>query len=135
MLGKGTSDERFYLPAKEVVERSFRSVLLSNNMFSYMPECSKETSDPYVRCYQQISCTLPFFVDSCSSEGQTSVVPLSDTCVGTFRIIIAYQESIITSVEHIYGKANFFKMLIDVDNDNLRTVLLQTPNTSHSYPF
>ena len=35
----------------------------------------------------------------------------------------------------IYGKANFLKMLIDVDHDNLRTVLLQTPNTSNSYPF
>ena len=35
----------------------------------------------------------------------------------------------------IYGKANFLKMLIDVDHDNLRTVLLQTPNTSHTYPF
>ena len=35
----------------------------------------------------------------------------------------------------IYGKANFRKMLIDVDHDNLRTVLLQTPSTSHSYPF
>ena len=35
----------------------------------------------------------------------------------------------------IYGKANFLKMLTDVDHDNLRTVLLQTPNTSHSYPF
>ena len=35
----------------------------------------------------------------------------------------------------IYGKANFLKMLIDVDHDNLRTVLRQTPNTSHSYPF
>ena len=35
----------------------------------------------------------------------------------------------------IYGKANFLKMLIDVHHDNLRTVLLQTPNTSHSYPF
>ena len=30
----------------------------------------------------------------------------------------------------IYGTANFLKMLIDVDHDNLRTVLLQTPNTS-----
>ena len=30
----------------------------------------------------------------------------------------------------IYSKANFLKMLIDVDHDNLRTVLLQTPNTS-----
>ena len=35
----------------------------------------------------------------------------------------------------IYGKANFLKMLIDVDHDNLRTVLRQTPNTSHFYPF
>ena len=35
----------------------------------------------------------------------------------------------------IYGKANFLKMLIDVDHDNLRTVLFQTPNTFHSYPF
>ena len=35
----------------------------------------------------------------------------------------------------IYDKANFLKMLIDVDHDNLRTVLLQTPNTSHSFPF
>ena len=34
----------------------------------------------------------------------------------------------------IYGKANFLKMLIDIDHDNLRTVLLQTPNISHSYP-
>ena len=34
----------------------------------------------------------------------------------------------------IYGKANFLKMLTDVDHDNLRTVLLQTPNTSRSYP-
>ena len=35
----------------------------------------------------------------------------------------------------IYGKANFLKMSIDVDHDNLRTVLLQTPNNSHSFPF
>ena len=35
----------------------------------------------------------------------------------------------------IYDKANFLKMLIDADRDNLRTVLLQTPNTFHSYPF
>ena len=80
------------------------------------------------------------------SKGQTSVVlsriflPQSsskrifhDTSGGTFRIIIAYQESIIASFED--GKANFLKMFIDVDHDNLRTVLLQTPNTSHSYPF
>ena len=35
----------------------------------------------------------------------------------------------------IHGKANFLKMLMDVDHDNLRTVLFQTPNISHSYPF
>ena len=35
----------------------------------------------------------------------------------------------------VYDKANFLKMLIDVDHDNLRAVLLHTPNTSHSYPF
>ena len=35
----------------------------------------------------------------------------------------------------IYRKANFPKILIDVDHDNLRTVLLQTPNNCHSYPF
>ena len=57
-----------------------------------------------------------------------------DTSGGTSRIIIAYQESIIASLK-IYGKANFLKMLIDVYHDNLRTVLLQTPNSSHSYPF
>ena len=38
-------------------------------------------------------------------------------------------------VLEIFDKANFIKMLIDVDHDNLRTILLQTPNTSHSYPF
>ena len=53
MLGKGTSDERFYVPAKGVVERSFRSILLATNMSSYVPKCAKETSDPYFRCYQQ----------------------------------------------------------------------------------
>ena len=83
----------------------------------------------------------------CPSKGQTPVVLSSiflpqssakrlfhDTSGGTFRIIIAYQESIIASFE-VYGKANFLKMLIDIDHDNLRTVLLQTPNISHSYPF
>ena len=83
------------------------------------------------------------------SKGQTSVVLSSiflpqssakhlfhDTSGGTFRIIIAYQDrnpSLL--VLKIFGKANFLKMLIDVDHDNLRTVLLQTPNTSHSFPF
>ena len=86
---------------------------------------------------------------ACSSKGQTSVVlpsiflPQSsskrlfhDASGGTFTIIIAHQESILPLlVLKISGKANFLKMLIDVDHDNLRTVLLQTPNTSHSYPF
>ena len=31
----------------------------------------------------------------------------------------------------IYGKANIVKMLTDVDHDNLRTVLLQTPTLIH----
>ena len=56
------------------------------------------------------------------------------TSGGTFRIIIAYQKPSLLVLK-IYGKANFLKMLIDVDHDNLRTVLLQTPNTFHSYPF
>ena len=56
-----------------------------------------------------------------------------DTSGDTFRIIIAYQKSIMLVLK-IYGKANFLKMLIDVDHDNFRTVLLQTPNTFHSYP-
>ena len=80
----------------------------------------------------------------CPSKGQTSVVLSSiflpessskrlfhDTSGRTFKIIIAYQEYSTA----IYGKANFLKMLIDVDHGNLRTVLLQTPNASHSYPF
>ena len=61
MLGKGTSDERFWVPAKEMVERSFRSVLLATNMSSYMPKCAKVTSDTYFRCYQQNSFTLLLF--------------------------------------------------------------------------
>ena len=58
-----------------------------------------------------------------------------DCSGGTFGIIIAYQESIIAIVLKIYGKANLRKMLINVDHDNLRTALLQKPNTFHSYPF
>ena len=61
MMGKGASDERFWVPTKEVVERSFRSVLLATNMSSYVPKCAKEISDPYFRCYQQNSFTLPLF--------------------------------------------------------------------------
>ena len=84
----------------------------------------------------------------CPSKGQTSVscafkhfLPQSsskrlfhDTSGGTFRVIIAYQESIIASFEGIW-QSKLSQMLIDVDHDNLRTVLLQTPNTSHSYLF
>ena len=83
----------------------------------------------------------------CPSKGQTSVVLSSiflpqssakrlfhDTGGGTFRIIIATRNPSLLILK-IYGKANFLKMLIDIDHDNLRTVLLQTPNISHSYPF
>ena len=48
-------------------------------------------------------------------------------------LLIARNPSLL--VLKIYGIANVLKMLIDVDHDNLRTVLLQTPNTSHSYLF
>ena len=75
-------------------------------------------------------CSQAFFLPQFSSKRLFHY-----TNRGTFRIIIAYQESIIASFEDMYGKENFLKMLIDVDHDNLRTVLLQTPNTSHSYPF
>ena len=51
----------FRVPAREVVERSFRSVLLATNMSLYVPKCAKETSDPYFRCYQQNSFTLTLF--------------------------------------------------------------------------
>ena len=84
----------------------------------------------------------------CLSKGQTSVVLSSiflpqsstkclfhDTSGGTFRIIIAYQESIIASFEDIWQSKLSQNVDIDVDHDNSRTVLLQTPNTSHSYPF
>ena len=53
MLGKGASAEWFSVIAKEVVERLFKTVLLATNMSSYVPECAKETSDPYFRCYQR----------------------------------------------------------------------------------
>ena len=84
----------------------------------------------------------------CLSKGQTSVIVRSsiylpqssskrlfyDTSGGTFRIIIAYQKSIVASFEDIW-QSKLFKMFTDVDHDNFRTVLLQTPYTSHSYPF
>ena len=67
MLGKGTSDERFQVPAKEVVERSFRSVLLASNMSSYAPKCAKETSDPYFRVTSRTRLLYHFSVDSLAS--------------------------------------------------------------------
>ena len=83
----------------------------------------------------------------CPSKGQTSVV-LSSTFslnpvpkVHSTTPVEVLLELLLTIrnpsllVLKIYGKANFLKMLIDVDHDNLRTVLLQTPNTSHSYLF
>ena len=83
----------------------------------------------------------------CPSKGQTSVALSSifspqsspkrlfnDTSGDTFRIIQLLTRNPLLLVLKIYGKANVLKMLID-DHDNLQTVLLQTPNTSHSYPF
>ena len=74
-------------------------------------------------------CALKHFLPQSSAKRL-----FHDTSKGTFRIINAYQESIIASFEDIW-QANFLKMLTNVDHDNLRTVLLQAPNTSHSYPF
>ena len=82
----------------------------------------------------------------CASKGQTSVVlssifPLnpvpnvySTTPVEVLLELLLLTRNPSLLVLKIYGKANFLKMLIDVDH-NLRTVLLQTPNTSDSYPF
>ena len=81
------------------------------------------------------------------SKGQTSVVlssifflnpapnVYSNTPVKVLLELLLLTRNPSLLVLKIYGKANFLKMLIDVDDDNLRTVLLQTPNTSHSYPF
>ena len=80
----------------------------------------------------------------CPSKGQTSQaffclnpVPnvYSTTPVEVLLELLLLTRNPSLPVLKIYGKANFLKMLIDVDHDNLRTVLLQTPNTSHSYPF
>ena len=43
------------------LQRSFRFVLLATNMSSHVPKCAKETSEPYFRCCQQNSFTLPLF--------------------------------------------------------------------------
>ena len=80
----------------------------------------------------------------CTSKGQTSVVLSSIFCLNpvpnvysTTPVEVLLELLLLTRnpsllVLKIYGKANFLKMLIDVHHDNLRTVLLQTPNTSHS---
>ena len=82
------------------------------------------------------------------SKGQTSVVlssiffclnPVpnvySSTPVEVLLELLLLARNPSLLVLKIYGKANFLKMLIVVDRDNLQTALLQTPNTSHSYPF
>ena len=82
----------------------------------------------------------------CPSKGQTSVVlssislppapnVYSMTPVDALLELLLLTRNPSLLVLKIYGKANFLKMLTDVDHDNLRTVLLQTPNASHSYPF
>ena len=87
----------------------------------------------------------PDFV--CPSKGQLSLCSQAFFCLNlvpnvyfTTPVEVLLELLLLTTnpsllVLKIYGKANFLKMLIDVDHDNLRTVLLQTPNTSHSYPF
>ena len=83
----------------------------------------------------------------CPSKGQTSVVLSSiflpqssakrlfhDTSGVLLELLLITRNPSLLVLK-IYGKANFLKMLIDIDHDNLRTVLLQTPNISHSYPF
>ena len=146
-------------------------------MSSYVPKCAKETSDPYFRCYQQNSFTLPLFCWLLSLAGHIpslNINNLTHACIfqalscwfrlpvkrTNFRCALkvffglnlvpnVYSTTLMEAllelllltrnpsllVLKIYGKANVLKMLIDVDHDNLRTVLLQTPNTSHSYPF
>ena len=82
-------------------------------------------------CLSQLVVLSSIFLPQSSSKRL-----FHDTSGGTFSIIIDYRtRNPSLLVLKIYGKANFLKMLIDVDHDNLRTVLLQTPNTSHSFPF
>ena len=81
------------------------------------------------------------------SKGQTSVVLSSIFCLNpvpnvypTTPVEVLLELLLLTRnpsflVLKIYGKANFLKMFTDVDHDNLRTLLLQTPDTPHSYPF
>ena len=72
----------------------------------------------------------------CLSKGQTSVVLSSIFCFNldpnvysTTPVKVLLELLLLTRnpsliVLKIYGKANFLKMLTDVDHDNLRTVLL-----------
>ena len=50
-----------YVPAKDEVERSFTSVVLTTNMSLYVPKCAKETSDPY---FSRTRLLYHFFVES-----------------------------------------------------------------------
>ena len=87
----------------------------------------------------------PDFV--CLSKGQTSAVHSSIFYLNsvpnvyfTIPVEVLLELLLFTRdpsllVLKIYGKSDFLKMLRHVDHDNLRPVLLQTPNTSHSYPF
>ena len=57
-----------------------------------------------------------------------------DTSGGILQLLLLTRNPSLL-VLNIYGISNFLKMLRQVDHDNLRPVFLQTPNTSHSYPF
>ena len=83
----------------------------------------------------------------CLSKGQTSVVlssifylnPVPNVYYTTpvkllLELLLLTRNPSLLFLK-IYGKANFLKMLIDFDHDNLRPVLLQAPNAFHSYPF
>ena len=76
----------------------------------------------------------------CLSKGQTSAVLSSiffylnsvpnvyfTTPVEVLLELLLLNKDPSLLVENTYGKANFLKMLTDIDHDNLRTVLLQTP--------
>ena len=76
-------------------------------------------------------CTLKHFF--ASIQFQTFIPRPAPVKVLLELLLLVRNPSLL--VLKIYSKANFLKMLIDVDHDNLRTVFLQTPNTTHSYPF
>ena len=59
----------------------------------------------------------------------------NDSSGGIFLKSLLRTRNQLLLVLKIYGKANFLKMLTHVDQSNLRPVLLQTSNTSHSYRF